>query len=434
MLTDEQEAFVEVCRNMTGCERLVLNAPGGTGKTYTVKKLYDILARDAAACCRPPPLVLTPTHKVRMLYFKSGVVAQTIHRFFKAEADVDELSGEMSFTLKQNTDPRMMAGIIIVDECSMVNEDMFNHFQLLEIPVVFIGDRHQIMPVKEGVSPVFSVERKMSFTKNMRIKVNPDSMSAMYLKQFRDAVDDKSVRIRVIRQPVEMMLDYMKRGGDWVVLAWTNKQVNYWSDFIRRYIFADVVRETGSLCQYYPGERLVFTGYRCCGFETYYSSDVITIKSVKVESQYVPFKRCSCNGVDNAHKQPVIACLQCGIRGHRFGGYEIDFYTLEDERGVTWLQPMESCRAKMMTIINDFKNHCRVKKDKELWREYYCFMGDYCADLKCCYSMTVHKAQGSQFSTVFVDINNIRMNRDPEECSRLSYTAVSRFTDYVYFI
>jgi hypothetical protein len=364
---------------------------------------------------------------------KEGICAQTIHRFFHSVKDVNEDTGEEYFIMVNNSDPRD-CDLIIVDECSMVNEQMYQFFRVINKPIIFVGDRHQIMPVKEDVSPVFSLERTFTFTKNMRIKNNPDSMSAMYLKQFREAVDNIKLKIRVDRRPTEFMLEYFEKDCDCVVLAWTNKQVSYWSDLIRRHIFHSDKPE-----KFYVGEKLVYSGFRRMyspkgdDILHYYSSDIITISEIQEESIFINFKKCRCE-FQKSNPEKVLKCDKCGIKGHSVSGYLLDFYKLIDNNGVPWFQVKQKDAAKLSTILNEFKNYCLIQKNKFIWVDYYTLKEAYKADLKYSYSSTVHKAQGSQYGIVFVDIGNIRMNRNIEECSRLSYTAVSRFTDYVYFI
>jgi len=82
------------------------------------------------------------------------------------------------------------------------------------------------------------------------------------LEQFRAAVDDRSLKVSVVRQDMSFMLLTFKEGKDAVALAWTNKQVNFLNSQIRSYLFANQISLDEPLKKYYKGESLIFTGYR----------------------------------------------------------------------------------------------------------------------------------------------------------------------------
>jgi hypothetical protein len=311
----------------------------------------------------------------------------------------------------------------------MVNIKMFNKLQGLNVLVIYVGDWNQLNPVKEGVSKVFELDKKFSLVENMRIRNNRDSLSAMYLNEFKQGVIDPHKKITVNRIDLNFLVETFKT-GDCIILAWTNKQVQYWNNFIREKLFLKDVN--AKLEKFYINEKLIFSGYRHINDDLkYYSSDIIDIKDLEEVKLKVPYVSCECyEEVSNKIKK----CDKCGIKGHYNKFAELDYYKIVDQNGIKWFIVKNNCLNKLKTIITEFKNYCIIKKNVRYWKQYYEFRNMYNPDLRASYALTVHKAQGSEWHKVFVDVNNLRMNRNPEESSRLLYTAVSRYIDYVYFI
>lgn len=452
-LTAEQnqlyEKVQELIENKNGL--LVVDSPAGTGKTFFINYLVNKLRNQDKKC-----QVLAPTHKAASL-FKCG--AATIHRFFGADSEYDD-DGKLVFTFK---DYRGKLDILIVDEASMIDEAMYAKFIKLSetVPILCCGDEMQIPPVNEMKSLIFDVPDRFAFTKNMRSR---DSLSNHWLKKFRDFITTGNI-VCVDKTDKSIMLDSFRNGEDSIVLAWTRVQVACWNTRIRTCLFA---KPNEQLAKYYAGERLIFSGYRNvkneqtillhpylmdvvekvklinpefafrCEFEPtfgrYYSSDIFTIDHIEQRDIYVPFYRCECKTQNQDYKTKVLKCKDCNINGHNVGGHMISYYVLYDNSGVIWLTPSEKDEKKISTILSDFRAHCKHKKNKHLWRKYYGIVEILKPDINYVYASTVHKAQGSQWDNVFVDINNIRTCRDHNLSSRLQYTAVSRMMNEILFI
>lgn len=437
MMNQEQQQFYDRVVELSGkskCFVVVLDAPGGTGKTFTIKQIINRLKN---VC------VIAPTHKACALFQKEKVRAQTIHRFLNSELDIDPETGETIFVF----DPKKQKGtVVIVDECSMVNSEMFDSLHKACDMVIFVGDRCQLPPVNEPFSRVFTELTDIySLKTNMRVGLNPDSLSAMYLQKFRHGVDNPSCKLRVDKKPIEFMLPYFQGEVDAVALAWTNARVAELNRVIRTYLYGS------NLEKYYVGERLIFSGFRKTDIQIhvedledpetpgkmklsylkYYTSDTIQVCNLEVEKTFIPFQVEHCKHKD--HSKKVQKCEVCEIRGHKTLGHEVTFYQITDQNLVTWYRVKDGAEG-LKEVIADFKASCKKLKQKALWQQYYSFIATYDADLNYKYASTVHKMQGSQASVVFVDINNIRLCRKQEERVRMEYTAVSRYSQMVFFI
>lgn len=442
--TTEQKAFIKAVLKLVdkGYGMMALNASGGTGKTATINYIRTkTILKDLNI------MILAPTHKACSLL---GNGANTIHKFFNAEKDVDE-NGKVQFHFKNAIKNKV--DLLIVDESSMVSEQMYDNFKKLSsnIPILFCGDEKQIPPVEEDSSIVFQKIKCRTFTKNMRSR---DSLSNHWLQKFREAVDnDKIVRVDKVKK--EVIYATFEDNKDAIVLAWTNRQVGYWNNSIRRQLY---LKNNEILEKYYPDEKLVFSGYRNTLIDdnvlllsyfddlkskvnfrplniigknhSYHSSDIIEIKTIAKKEIFIPYHRCK----HQEDEKKLKKCEECNIKGHNTLGYNINFYVIKDENDVTWLKAFDEDSDKLANILSDFKNHCKHMKSKNLWKLYYGIKEIIDPDINYIYSSTVHKAQGSQWEIVFVDIDNLRFCRDNSLSSRLQYTAVSRMIKEVLFV
>jgi len=420
-LTDEQQKFCEFIKNLkaptpgNAFTRAVLNAGGGTGKSTTIKHLMG----------NPFIQVLAPTQKACSLFRANGIPAKTIHAFLNAKEDVDEITGEILFEFTRKDAHKKLT--LLVDECSMVGKDMFEALIALPCHVIFIGDECQLPPVKEGLSSSFSVGTNFQFTVNKRLDRNRDSMSANYLKLFRENVYKPS-KIRVNKQDRKFMMKTFQDNDDTILLAWTNKNVNAWNATIRSHLFNEKEEDLKAL---YEGERLIFSGFRQTQDLKYYSSDEVRVRELQECTVFIPYKKCDCK---HQVVNKVSRCDACGIKGHSVLGHDLNFYHFKDQHGVKWYYPKKGSRDRLNEIMGEYRAYCKMKKNKNIWWEYYAFENMYAPDLKYRYAMTVHKAQGSEYDTVFVDIDNIRFNRNEFEQTRMIYTAVSRFKRVMFFV
>jgi exodeoxyribonuclease-5 len=145
----------------------VLSGYAGTGKTSCLKFIAEQHGR---------PIVLCPTGKAALRVTEAtGLQAQTIHRFLY-KASEDPKTGEPRWTKKSMDEiaPTLPTnGLIIVDEASMVSEEIWRDIWTfcgpIGLKVVLVGDRFQLPPVvkkdEEGNWKTFSAltDLKTSF-------------------------------------------------------------------------------------------------------------------------------------------------------------------------------------------------------------------------------------------------------------------------------
>ena len=150
----------------------VISGYAGTGKTTLLK----VLAKEF-----PTLFVLTPTGKAAVRVKQAaGCDALTIHRW-QYNPMKDEESGEYQFLMKKAEEIRLPPNkTLIVDEASMVTEQVFQHLyffvKTLGMNLVLIGDGFQLPPVERDptkksfsvFSPDFQADIKVNLTEVLR--------------------------------------------------------------------------------------------------------------------------------------------------------------------------------------------------------------------------------------------------------------------------
>lgn len=432
-LTEEQRAFVVKALNMENHE-LTLDAPGGTGKTFTIKALINILEEQGFSY-----VLLATTHKACSLYSSRGMYCATIHRFLRASQQYDAETGALQFAFEGNTEHY---DYIIIDEVSMIKNDLYDTISNYagvpggphgrETKIIYTGDRYQLPPVGQNgkISKVFT-NPIFTFTKNIRVNKNRDSKCAQWLKTARSAVDNSHIKLDIDKQDRAFMLDTFYKGGDIILLAWTNNRVNEYNRMIRSYLFNTPTPE-----MFYPGEKLCFGGFRKAqiddrSFMIYHTSDILDLKQVNKCEAEVPYPQCDHTPKDATS---IKACDECGIKAHRNLTSRFSFYELTDQHDVVWKYPIEKDKNRLNVLMKEHLDYCKFMKLSDQWRYYYDIKNNFMPNIVYNYAMTVHKAQGSEFDTVFIDVKNIRSNHNLDERSRMLYTALSRLKRVAYCI
>lgn len=118
--------------------RFVLAGYAGTGKTSLIPHIQDMY---------PGAVVVTYTNKASLVLRSKGVCGvTTIHRLMYT------LEDERTMTWAKNDFLKDRPSVIIVDEASMVSEQIRKDLESYGIPVIYIGDPFQLPPVNENGS------------------------------------------------------------------------------------------------------------------------------------------------------------------------------------------------------------------------------------------------------------------------------------------
>lgn len=160
MLTNSQErAFSFAKRWLESKGRLLkIGGPAGSGKSYLIPLIADLVGLENC-------LLITPTGKAATNLQKNGLQASTIHSvIYKVKVedeDEDDLTdsdtretdkvyaySDPLFLLKDK-DTYSNKRLIIIDEGSMVGANLLKDILYFNVPVLIVGDPHQLAPVRD---------------------------------------------------------------------------------------------------------------------------------------------------------------------------------------------------------------------------------------------------------------------------------------------
>jgi len=395
----------------------VVNSPAGTGKTFLAEAL-----RDASYY---PVEILAPTNKACQLY---SPVAKTICSFFRGQKDVDE-DGNEFWEYTPNTQCKDQ--MIIVDECSMVDDRMFELFEQLSRNniILFLGDYRQLPPIQKRDqsdqtvnSKTFDCQKVCDLTENMRAR---DSITRYLIEEIGACVDTlEPPRKTLLTKPVEEYFECFERNpdADAVLLAYTNVKVNYYNNAVRRRLYCDNEPNAIPLV-IYDNETIILKEPR----NSYATNESVCIRDTKAITETIPFYKCS-------HRKRGRKC-DCPLPNKRQDGLEINFIRGTCDRGFEWRFPKEEAdKKKVFQLIYHFRDYCKKMRNKSLWKEFYAFKASLLPEYCYRYAMTIHRAQGSGWMDVYVDLDNILFVKDIELRYRLLYTAASRTRQNLTFI
>ena len=282
--------------------------------------------------------------------------------------------------------------LIIVDEASMIDGDLFADLRSFDIPILAVGDHGQLTPVGGGAGlmkdPDLTLEKI-----HRQAEGNPVILLAQYVRES-GALPDRYVRDEHVNFlhpnafPDRMQELYSRPLtprdiSDIGVLCYTNKKRMMANNLIRGIRFKENVtvntppREEDQVICLRNAHGLVFNGMRG------------SIVSSRPESDH--FYRTHVIFTEDALEMKGQLCM------HQFG------------------------REKTISTYEDAKQHMPELRERG-WTFSIGLLFDYG------YCLTVHKAQGSSFKDTFV-LYERPYNITNEEFGRWLYTAVTRSSD-----
>lgn len=158
MLTKSQDDALQlICHWLDVGGRLFrLGGPAGSGKSYLIPLVVDVVGDEKC-------ILMTPTGKAANNLIKAGMTAKTIHSAIyyvqdniseddDSEIPVTELTGPKY--VKKPDDAFKNIDLFIIDEGSMVGGKLLSDILSFGVPVLMVGDPHQLAPVND--TSVFS--------------------------------------------------------------------------------------------------------------------------------------------------------------------------------------------------------------------------------------------------------------------------------------
>ena len=399
----------------------------GTGKsTALLKQLTTIAGKD-----KDDTIVLCPTHKAahRLLpKIPFGIEIKTIHSLLGWIPAINENAEKIEhIDIVAKTDRKIEEyTTFIIDEGGMMSEEMFmelvakiedaRNFDTDGIKIYVYLDPYQLLPVK-GRQIQLDEEFTTKLTTQHRAE-SPDVV-ALFTKfvEFLEGTNTKDLKIdfsenvkKVSTTEAVQLFDITKDR----LLAYTNEVVGWYNKEIS--VYNGIQSFVGQHVQLGSNPDLV------------YVEDMID-KSDVVLSDVITWY------LDNN------MLLQNSNISAKY--MELEFSTLLKIDGVEFAKVAINGTTKIVPVVlgiyNAYSLTKQIKaaaiKDKKNYKFIYALNKAYTMDYK--FASTVHKAQGSEFDAVFVDVNDIKKSILPnyyDTYARLMYVALSRAKKSVYII
>ena len=412
------KTFIRFLRDPTE-KYMIIQGNAGSGKTTMIKGLVNAVAKQykllKLVLCEDPEkndfdLVLTATTNkaVAVLRELSGnPEVATIHSTLKLSLQKNFSTGREALVKTLSWKP-LYDTVLIVDEASMLDESACKHLDDTlkgKSKAIFVGDVFQLAPVKSTESMMQGMLHKVP-TAIMGKVMRHRGAILETASAFRDVVKTSYFEDIVLSEDVihvdginfkkevdKTFLDKSYAPHKAKILAWSNNRVQEYNNYLRK---AKGLNERFSV-----GET------------------VITNNPIIGKKQTIP--------VDS---EVVIIELEKEISLHGVLGRYAHM-----NNSIRGFLPNKYVDAKNLLKLIAKKAKSKELKDspekrKKLWRTYFEIKETW-LDLRSSFASTVHKAQGSTYNKVFIDLYDIGRCNRPSDVARMLYVSLSRARDKV---
>lgn len=387
----------------------ILRGYAGTGKSYSI----TLLAKDPELAYRPSQLCFTaPTNKavkvLRNYLDGAGLAAAPSKTIYSLLGLSLQANGEVKEITKPEEPVDLSAyKIIVVDEASMVNRFLMSAIQDAYadwgVPFIFMGDPAQLPPVGEITAPIWKIAHGSELTTVMRYG-NSMLDLATSIRKIVDA-PFPSVKIETV-PPVfrHLKSDWLNaavenlelfKSGDAKIIAWRNVTVDTHNAFIRGHIFG---RPEARSNVWLPGDKIVSTAMlKNLDDEIFMRTDEeATIEQIAI-------------GYHPKHTDFEIFNLLCMTESGK-------------KQTIRTLTP--NAQFALNNKLNELSMEAKGGK-RYKWREFWQLKEAF-NEVRHSYAITSHRSQGSSYLKVWVDLEDIMLNRNRQEAFRSLYVSCTR--------
>jgi hypothetical protein len=393
-------------------KEFIISGPAGVGKTYLMNYIIDNTMPRYHEMCKMVGMkpefdgvVMTATTNKAADVLSQSVnrPTSTVHSFFNLTVKDDYATG--TSVLKQTNRWKVhQRQIIFIDESSMVDTNLWKmlHEGTANCKLVYVGDKNQLAPVHEDLSPVYKHNSPMvELLQPVRNAGQPALMDVC--QQLRDTVSSGIFKpIQVVPGVIDLLdgpqmqdeifNQFRQQTHDARILAFTNKRVIEYNDHIRGIRHLPATYQTGE----YLVSNAVYHGAK---------SNV----SVETELEVLRNHGASRILIDEQHQVYL----------------DVDYIDVRDTLGTVQNQvPVMTNRRHFDELVSYYR---RAKR----WTNYF-HLKNNIADFRPRDAATVHKSQGSTYDTVFIDLGNISTCNIPNQVARMLYVAFSRARSRVF--
>ena len=379
----------------------VLSGYSGCGKSTLVRTLLDKLPvfMKTAKLINPSQkdyevaLTATTNKAAENLARITGSSATTIHSFLSLRVSTDYKTGVTTLS-PRNWNP-VENYLLFIDEASYIDSKLLELiFKLTnKCKIVFVGDPAQLTPVKSSATPVFGANFNGAALTQVVRQAEGNPIVDLSTK-FRHAVntgeffsfkpDGHHIQHLNEMDFHQAIINEFAR-PDWSyadskILAWTNKKVIAYNQFVRNQV-------KGSP-DFHVGDYAVCNSYVQLGKTSIKTDELVEITKINP-----PFSN------------------------HNVMGRYFEINGTTDVFFPTSLEEV-AARIKIAKAEDDYLLLATIENT---W-----------IDLRAAYACTINKSQGSTFDKVFIDLSDVSRCNSGDQIARMLYVAVSRARSQVF--
>lgn len=422
-LTDEQEHAVSSAMDaIEHQKRYVIKGYAGVGKTYSLIELVKRCKKKDYNIC-----LTAPTNKavdVIRRKMRDANIDVDIMTTFKLLGLTVGSSGGKRILKSGRASSAKQYRTIIIDEGSMVSDELLKYLNRLCKSFITIGDPAQLPPVGEVESGAFHAGQCTELKTVIRqASENPIIAASMLLREMIDAGTFDLDRLKqsfdmkdhtgIIEAPYQVGLQWMmdsfkskdfeKDNDKFRCVAWTNRTVN----MINKMAYNNIYNNPDT--PFMPNQTVVL---RNNAMESFYVNQELNVKELYRET--VPYRPCGRDAAVTAAyaaNQNLIDPVECwAVRLDSYEEGEETAYCVDDD----------ATHKRNISTLRD-----AAKAHGGMWPLFFSYV-DYYADLRHPYAMTVHCSQGSTFENQFLILDDILKNPRTKEMMQMLYVAVTR--------
>lgn len=382
---------------MTDESEMVISGPAGSGKSTVLSHIMTQFGKDQAlakiiGATELDDIILTATTNkaADMLSVMAKGEVSTIHSTLKLNVRDNYRTGEKTLSPAGGDPDEVIIRnkLIVVDECSMINRELYGflHRRTRDCKFIFLGDHCQLAPVHETVSMVFQrgmrtcnltkVERSANappitdLCNNLRSTVEEGKFFEIdEVPGFIEYVDDSKIMGLLDHYMIQPHPETSR------ITCFTNKRVNQFNALLRK--------KRGLPDHLTAGEVVVSNS----------SLEIARTLRISAEQE--------------------VRILNVDLKTIDFMG--VDCYRVNTPFG--WVTVPYSAQQVKEVLAQ----HKKVKN----WTDFFAIKNNL-ADFRPVDACTVYKAQGSTYDNIFIDIGDIGTCNIANQVARMLYVANSR--------
>ena len=421
----------------------LLNGYAGTGKTTIIAALVATLKELGIKT-----ILLAPTGRAaKVLSHYANTEAYTIHKRIYRERSI--AGYESKFSLDYNKEK---GAVFIVDEASMLSASsnegaVFGSGDLLddliqyvrsgkECRLMLVGDDAQLPPVGSDISPALDPISLAHYgeveyaTMDEVVRQTADSGILFNATMIRCMLENRIHEIPCLRcsfpdfksinggELLETLQECYDRYGsdETIVITRSNKRANRYNEGIRRYnLSAEEEIESGDMLMVVKNNYHYAERDKESPMSFVANGDVVRLKRIRRFEEFYGFR-----------------FIDATLQFPDYDDYQMDAKVMLDTLSS---ESPSLTREQSKALFDEVeKDYLDIKSKSKRYREIRENAYFNAMQVKFAYAVTCHKAQGGQWSVVFIDRCIFGDEPMSKDMLRWLYTAITRATERVYLV